>query len=87
MPTVAVMSEASGPPRYPPVRFRSSVHPAPSLPPIDTKQRSLVGVNVEVKEYFICTPSQIRIQRYLLIVSRSNSWQRSKVDGLRYSPG
>ncbi|KAL9955884.1 hypothetical protein ACROYT_G037281 [Oculina patagonica] len=47
VPTVAVMSEASGPPRYPPVRFRSSVHPAPSLPPIDAKQRSLVGVKVE----------------------------------------
>lgn len=42
------MSEASGPPRYPPVRFRSSVHPAPSLPPLDPKQKSLVGVKVEV---------------------------------------
>lgn len=48
MPTVAVMSEASGPPRYPPVRFRSSVHPARSLPPLDPKQKSLVGVKVEV---------------------------------------
>lgn len=48
IPTVAVMSEASGPPRYPPVRFRSSVHPAPSLPPLDPKQKSLVGVKVEV---------------------------------------
>lgn len=42
------MSEASGPPRYPPVRFRSSVHPAPSLPLLDLKQKSLVGVKVEV---------------------------------------
>ena len=49
VPTVAVMSEASGPPRYPPVRFRSSVHPAPTLPPIDAKRTSLVGVRVEVK--------------------------------------
>ncbi|XP_068675121.1 streptococcal hemagglutinin-like isoform X2 [Montipora foliosa] len=47
LPTVAVMSEASGPPRYPPVRFRSSVHPAPSLPPLDSKKTSLVGVRVE----------------------------------------
>ena len=49
VPTVAVMGEASGPPRYPPVRFRSSVHPAPSLPPLNTKQTSLVGVKVEVR--------------------------------------
>ena len=53
MPTVAVMSEASGPPRYPPVRFRSSVHPAPSLPPLDAKHTSLVGVKVEVKFYSV----------------------------------
>lgn len=45
VPTVAVMGETSGPPRYPPVRFRSSVHPAPSLPPL--KQTSLVGLQVE----------------------------------------
>ena len=48
VPTVAVMSEATGPPRYPPVRFRSSVHPAPSLPPLNAKQTSLVGGRVEV---------------------------------------
>ena len=48
VPTVAVMSEATGPPRYPPVRFRSSVHPAPSLPPLNRKQTSLVGGRVEV---------------------------------------
>ena len=48
LPTVAVMGEASGPPRYPPVRFRSSVHPAPSLPPIDAKKTSLVGAKAEV---------------------------------------
>lgn len=47
VPTVAVMSEASGPPRYPPVRFRSSVHPAPTLPPLNAKHTSLVGVKVE----------------------------------------
>ena len=48
VPTVAVMSEASGPPRYPPVRFRSSVHPAPTLPPLNPKQTYLVGGRVEV---------------------------------------
>ena len=48
VPTVAVMSEATGPPRYPPVRFRSSVHPAPSLPPLNPKQTSMVGGRVEV---------------------------------------
>ena len=48
VPTVAVMSEATGPPRYPPVRFRSSVHPAPTLPPLNPKQTPLVGGRVEV---------------------------------------
>ena len=56
VPTVAVMSEATGPPRYPPVRFRSSVHPAPSLPPLNPKQTSLVGGRVEVNVvlFFSC---------------------------------
>lgn len=57
MPTVAVMTEASGPPRYPPVRFRSSVHPAPSLPPLDAKHTSLVGVKVEVNNNYVETCS------------------------------
>ena len=56
VPTVAVMSEATGPPRYPPVRFRSSVHPAPTLPPLNPKQTYLVGGRVEVKVvlFFCC---------------------------------
>ena len=56
VPTVAVMSEATGPPRYPPVRFRSSVHPAPTLPPLNPKQTPLVGGRVEVNVvlFFCC---------------------------------
>ena len=61
VPTVAVMSEATGPPRYPPVRFRSSVHPAPSLPPLNNKQTSLVGGRVEVNVvlFFLVTDSSV----------------------------
>ena len=61
VPTVAVMSEATGPPRYPPVRFRSSVHPAPSLPPLNPKQTSLVGgrVKVNVGVFFLVIDSSV----------------------------
>ncbi|XP_048584954.1 serine-rich adhesin for platelets isoform X2 [Nematostella vectensis] len=50
VPAVAVMGGASGAPRYPPVRFRSSVHPAQSLPPIDNKNTSLVAAKIDPSE-------------------------------------
>lgn len=61
VPTVAVMSEATGPPRYPPVRFRSSVHPAPTLPPLNPKQTPLVGGRVEVNVvlFFVVIDSSV----------------------------
>lgn len=48
VPTVAVMGGSSGNQPQVPVRFRSSVHPVSSLPPIYNKQTSLVGVSIEV---------------------------------------
>ena len=41
------MSETRPPVQQPPVRFRTSVHPEASLPPIDVKQTSLIGRVVE----------------------------------------
>ena len=46
VPTVAVMAPSSGRQPQVPVRFRSSVHPVSSLPPIYGGQTSLVGVSL-----------------------------------------
>lgn len=76
LPTVAVMSEASGPPRYPPVRFRSSVHPASSLPPLNPKQASLVGVRVE-------SPSDGETRRMKAHVTKQELDQKSDLERQR----
>ncbi|XP_067042708.1 serine-rich adhesin for platelets-like isoform X2 [Acropora muricata] len=76
LPTVAVMSEASGPPRYPPVRFRSSVHPASSLPPLNPKQASLVGVRVE-------SPSDGETRRMKARVTKQELDQKSDLERQR----
>ena len=41
------MSDPRPPEIQPPVRFRQTVHPEPSLPPLDMKQTSLVGRVIE----------------------------------------
>ena len=75
------MSGPRPPEIQPPVRFRTTVHPEPSLPPLDLKQTSLVGrVVEEVLFRVILVLNRIFVHTYMANGVRA-SWYTPKTGG------